>query len=73
MFYPVSTEMMQDLKNEFTMCTLTRVNTIPAIWFAQLSKICQKLIDDYKLTTYEDTDELQHIMYNTKSFMYQII
>jgi hypothetical protein len=52
---------------------LTRDNTNPAIWFAQLNKICQKLIDDYKLTTYEDTDVLQHIMYNTKPFMYQII
>jgi hypothetical protein len=31
------------------------------------------LIDDYKLTTYEDTDVLQHIMYNTNPFMYQII
>jgi hypothetical protein len=73
MFYPVSTENMHELKNEFTMCTLTRDDTNPAIWFAQLNKIRQKLIDDYKLTTYEDTDVLQHIMYNTKPFMYQII
>jgi len=73
MFYPVSTEKMHELKNEFTMCTLTRDDHNPAIWFAQLNKIRQKLIDDYKLTTYEDTDVLQHIMYNTKPFMYQII
>jgi hypothetical protein len=64
---------MHELKNEFTMCTLTRDNTNPAIWFAQINKICQKLIDDYKLTTYEDADVLQHVMYNTKPFMYQII
>jgi hypothetical protein len=58
MFYPVSTETMHELKNEFTMCTLTRDDTDPAFWFAQLNKIRQKLIDDYKLTTYEDTDVL---------------
>jgi hypothetical protein len=73
MFYPVSIEKMHELKNQFTMCTLTRDDTNPAIWFAQLNKIRQKLIDDYKLTTYEDSDVLQHIMYNTKPFMYQII
>jgi hypothetical protein len=73
MFYPVRTEKMHELKNEFTMCTLTRENTNPAIRFAQLDKICQVLIDAYKLTTYEYTDVLQHSMYNTKPFMYQII
>jgi hypothetical protein len=55
------------------MSTLTREEANPAIWFAQLNKIRQKLIDDYSLTTYEDTDVLQHIMTNTKPFMYQII
>jgi hypothetical protein len=55
------------------MCTLTRDDTNPAITFAQLNKIRQKLNYDYKLTTCEDTDVLQHIMYNTKPFMYQII
>jgi hypothetical protein len=73
MFYPVSTEKMHELKNEFTMCTLSRDDTNPAIWFAQLNKIRQKLIDDYKLTKFEDSDVLQHVMYTTKPFMYQII
>jgi hypothetical protein len=73
MFYPVSTEKMDELKTELTMCTLTRDDTNPAIWCAQLNKIGHKLIDDYSLTTYEDTDALQHIIYNTKPFMYQII
>jgi hypothetical protein len=59
MFYPVSTEKMHELKNEFTICTLTRNNTNPAIWFAQPNKI---LFDAYSLTTFEDTDVLQHIM-----------
>jgi hypothetical protein len=73
MFYPVSTEKMHELKIEFTMCALTRDDTNPAIWFAQLNKICHKLIDDYNLTTYEDAEVLQHIMFNTKPFIYQII
>jgi hypothetical protein len=73
MFYPVNTDKMHELKNEFTMCTHSRDNTNSAIWFAQLNKICQNLIDDYSLTTYEATDVLHHIMYNTKPFMYQII
>jgi hypothetical protein len=73
MFYPVSTEKMHELKNEFTMCTLTREDTNPAIWFAQINKIRRKMIDEYSLTTYEDADVLQHITYNTKTFMYQII
>jgi hypothetical protein len=55
------------------MCTLTREDTNPAIWFAQLNKIRQKLMDEYNLTTYEEADVVQHIMYNTKPFMYQII
>jgi hypothetical protein len=54
MFYPVSTEKMHELKNDFTMCKLTRDDTNPASWFAQLNKIRQKLIDDYSLTTYDD-------------------
>jgi hypothetical protein len=58
---------------QFTFCTLNRDDTNPEIWFAQLNKIRQKLIDDYKLTTYEDTDVLQHIMYNIKPAMYQIL
>jgi hypothetical protein len=73
MFYPVSTERMYELKNEFTMCILHRYDTNILIWIAQLNKIHQKSIDDYKLTTYEDTDVLQHIMCNTKPSMYQII
>jgi hypothetical protein len=71
--YPVSTEKMHERKNEFTMCTLTREDTNPDIWFAQLNKIRQKLTDNYSLTTYEYADVLQHIVYNTKPFMYQII
>jgi hypothetical protein len=51
MFYPVSTEKIHELKNEFTMCTLTRDDTNHDIWFAQLNNICQKLIDDYKVST----------------------
>jgi hypothetical protein len=69
--YPVSSEKLHELKNEFTMCTLTREDTNPAIWLAQFNKIPQKLIDDYSLTTYEYADVLQHVMYNTKAFMYQ--
>jgi hypothetical protein len=68
--YSVSTVKMQ---NEFTMFTLTREDKNPAIWFAQHNYIHQKLIDDYNLTTYDDADVLQHIMYYTKSFVYQII
>jgi hypothetical protein len=71
--YPVSTEKMHELKNEFTMCTLTRDDNNPAIWFSQINKIHQKLIDDNKITTNADTDKLQYIMCNTKPFMYQII
>jgi hypothetical protein len=73
MFYPVSKEKMHELKIELTMCTFTRDDTNPAIWFAQLNKICHKLIEDYNLTTYEDAEVLQHIMFNTKPFIYQII
>jgi hypothetical protein len=73
MFYPVSTKRMHELKNEFTMCILHRDDKIPSIWFAQLNKIRQELTDDYKLTTFEDTDVLQHIMYDTKLSMYKII
>jgi hypothetical protein len=62
MFFPVSTEKMHELKNEFTMCTLNRDDTNPAIWFAKRNKIRQKLIDDYKLTSYENTTVLQHII-----------
>jgi hypothetical protein len=47
MFYTVSTEKMHELKNEFTMFTLNIDDTNPAIWFAQLKLIRQKLIDDY--------------------------
>jgi hypothetical protein len=68
-----STEKMHELKNEFTICTLTRDDHIPDLWFAQLNENRQKLIDDYQLTTYEDTDVLQHIMFNTKPSMYQIL
>jgi hypothetical protein len=64
---------MHELNTEFTMCTLNRDNYNPDIWFAQLNKILLKLIDDYSLTTYEEIDELQHIMYNTKPFIYQNI
>jgi Zn ribbon nucleic-acid-binding protein len=71
MFYPVSTEKMHELTNEFTQGV--RSLSKPGIWLAQLNKICQKFIDDYSLTIYEDTDVLQHIMYNTKPCMYQII
>jgi hypothetical protein len=46
MFYPDCTEKIYELKNEFTMCTLTTVDTTPTIWFAQLNKIRQKPIDD---------------------------
>jgi hypothetical protein len=48
MFYRVSTERMHELKNEFTMSIFHRYDTNPAIWFAQLNKISQNLIDDYK-------------------------
>jgi hypothetical protein len=61
------------MKNEFTLCTLNREDTNTVIWFAQLNMICQKLIDDYKLTTYKDADQIQHIMNNTMLVMYQII
>jgi hypothetical protein len=72
-FYLVSTERMHELKNEFTMCILHSDDNNPAIWFEQLNKIRQKLIDDYKLSTYEDVDVLEHIMHNNKPAMYQII
>jgi hypothetical protein len=55
------------------MFNLNRDDTNPAIWFAQLNKICQKLVDDYKLTTFEDAVVLQRIMYNTKPAMNLII
>jgi hypothetical protein len=55
------------------MCTLNRDDTNPAVWFSQLIKMLRKLIDNYKLTSYEVTDVLQHIMYSTKPAMYQLI
>jgi hypothetical protein len=64
---------MHELTNDFIMCILHRDGTNPAIWFAQLNKIRQKLIDDYKLTTNGDSDVLRHIVYNTKPLMNQII
>jgi hypothetical protein len=64
---------MYEVKNEIIMCTLIRDDTNPAIWFSQLNRIRRKLIDDYSLTTSEDTDVLQHSMYNTNPFMYQIV
>jgi hypothetical protein len=64
---------MHELRNEFTICAFIRDVTNPAGWFVQLSKMRQKLMDYYKLTTYGDADVLQHIMYNTKPSMYQSI
>jgi hypothetical protein len=73
MFYPFSKERIHELRNKFTICTLNRDGRNPAIWFAQLNKIHQKLIKDSKLTLYEDGYILQQIIYNTKPAMYQII
>jgi hypothetical protein len=73
MFYPVSTDVIHELRNDFTICTFNRDFANPAFLFAQLNRIRQELINDYKLTSYEDTDVLQHIMYNTKSAMYKMI
>jgi uncharacterized protein with HEPN domain len=53
--------------------TLIRDDTNPAFWFAQLNNIRQKLIHDYKLTTFHFADILQHIMYNTKPAINKII
>jgi hypothetical protein len=64
---------MNEMRNEFTICMLLRDDTIPAVYFAQLKKIRQKLIDDYKSITYEDTDVLQNIMYSTKPAIYQLL
>jgi hypothetical protein len=68
-FYPIGAEMIHELKNEFNMLILNRHDKNPAIRLAQLNKIRQNLNDDYN----KDTDVLQHIMYNKKPAMYQII
>jgi hypothetical protein len=48
-------------------------DTNPAIWLTKLNIIRQSLIDDYELTTDEDADILQHIMYESKPAMNDVI
>jgi hypothetical protein len=63
---------MNKLNGAFVTSTLYRDDMNPDEWFADLFSLCQRLIDDYHLTTCGDEEMINPIIYNTKPQAYQM-